>query len=183
MRKIEQKETLERRSKRNKLIIGIILVGLMVVSTAGYALLSSDLSSQQQPLDDLNVTSGQALTVQKNGYSFYLSSTLDQIEDVPVDVSLLVGNYTNKEIFIASSNNIVATELYTVFSRYAYRIQNACYGPCSEDLPEKDCSSLLIVFKPGQVERVTQQDQCVFIEGSMVATDAFLYSLLNDHKV
>ncbi len=42
MRKIRTQADADKRMKRNNLIVGIILVGLLVISTAGYSLMSSD---------------------------------------------------------------------------------------------------------------------------------------------
>lgn len=177
MRKIELREDLEKRNKRNQLIVGIILVGLMLLSTAGYALLSSDRTSLPT---DQNSTSGSYVTLRKDGYDFYLSSTLEAIKSVPVNISITLSNYSTQNVFVASNSTSVSSEIYNVLGRYAYRVQDACYGPCQENLPEKDCSSLLIVWSPGATNKVTQQDRCVFIEGDISSADAFLYYLLNN---
>jgi hypothetical protein len=63
-------------------------------------------------------------------------------------------------------------------ARYASRFQEACYGECEKDLPEKDCSEKLIVFRESEVKKVYEEGSCVIIEGDMVAVDAFLYRVL-----
>ena len=62
--------------------------------------------------------------------------------------------------------------------RYASRIQEACYGECERDFPEKDCSENLIVFKEMEERKIYQEEKCIFIEGDLLSVDAFLYKIM-----
>ena len=48
MKRIETKEIVEKKSNRNKLIIGLIMIGILVLSTAGYAFYNYDKSSSSK---------------------------------------------------------------------------------------------------------------------------------------
>ena len=60
---------------------------------------------------------------------------------------------------------------------FVSRIQEACYGPCEEDLPEKSCEDNLIVVKESEESKIYQEENCIFIEGGTGAIDAFFYRL------
>ena len=68
-------------------------------------------------------------------------------------------------------------EISLSLGRYTGRIQEACYGKCDKDLPEKDCTQNLIVWKDSAENKVYSQGKCVFIEGDLRAVDAFLYKI------
>jgi regulator of sigma D len=56
-------------------------------------------------------------------------------------------------------------------------MQEACYGSCERNLPEKNCTENIIIFKDSKENSVTQQDKCVFIEGDLRTVDAYIYKL------
>jgi len=60
---------------------------------------------------------------------------------------------------------------------YASRVQEACYGKCDKNLPEKSCNDSLIVFRQNDSEKISQSDNCIFIEGNLRDADAFIYKL------
>ena len=47
IRKIKTREEIKGKTKKNQIIVGIILIGLMVLSTVGYSFLSNEESSQE----------------------------------------------------------------------------------------------------------------------------------------
>ena len=61
---------------------------------------------------------------------------------------------------------------------YSYRIQDACYGECERDLPEKSCEEKIIVFRESQEKQIYQEGNCIFIDGDLSSVDAFLYKIL-----
>src|SRR3989344_1207450 len=128
---------------------------------------------------DEPVYNGQYWVVNKDGREFFLRTSPQEAANVSVDVSASLDSYRNEIVFVAAQTDVILQELGGVIGAYATRIQEACYGPCIElALPEKECSSTLIVWNASENNKVYQQDKCVFIEGTVAAADAFLYRLL-----
>src|SRR3989344_1756426 len=78
----------------------------------------------------------------------------------------------------SQENQEATNEIASTLGIYSQRIQLVCYGSCEQDLPEKDCSEEIIVFKDSQENKVYQEENCIFIEGDIKAVDAFLYKIL-----
>lgn len=164
----------ERKQKRTKFILGTILLVIMVLSTAGYAILyNSDPSSQQGSGIRFN---GVQWIVPVNGVDLLFTNSPDSVADVPVDVTVTLSAYTSTPVYVASNSTSVNNELGNL-RYFVPRMQRACYGDCEEDLPVKDCSSNLIVWKDSSENKVYQEQNCVFIEGDLRAVDAFLFDL------
>ncbi len=152
----------------------------MLFSTAGYALFSRS-TDTTTPIDSTEnpYYNGQYWVFTYSGLQFYFFNSPQQVENVSVDPSINLGDYQNVPVFIASDSPVFAQQIASVMSTNAERLQEACYGVCeSLDLPEKDCTSKLIVWKEAPENKVYKQDNCVFVEGDSLAVDAFLYQLL-----
>lgn len=183
MRRIETEQERENRQKRNKWILGIILIIIMLGSTAGYAFsLISGSSSGAQGSQELPngepYFDGRSWIVQKEGKLFALSSSLEDTQNISVSISAKTSDYIGIPVYIASSNLVVEQEIAGFMQNYASRVQRACYGVCEEELPEKDCTSNLVVWVESNESRVRQEDKCIFIEGDVRAADAFIYNIL-----
>jgi len=100
------------------------------------------------------------------------------IENIPVDISLTPESYLGGNIYIESDNQGILQELASTIGSFS-RLQEACYGKCEENLPEKTCDDNLIVWKESAENKVYQENNCVFIEGDISAADAFIYKLFN----
>lgn len=180
MRKIETKEKSERTARRNKLIVGIVLIFLMVFSSLGYAFFSSSSSETVEESEFVNGQYVNGLWIYQNGgEQFGFVSYIDLAAQVNVSLDTGLESYAGKSLYIDSGDNpLIAQEIAQNIGRYASRVQEACYGECERDLPEKTCDDNLIVFRDSQNKRVYQERGCVFIEGDMAAVDAFLYRIL-----
>ncbi|MDO8459672.1 MAG: hypothetical protein Q7S74_01050 [Nanoarchaeota archaeon] len=181
MRKIILKENLERKRKRNVTLASIFLFAILILSTVGFALFSADQSAQPQtPTNSSGITDlgGGRWGIALGDKSIVLSNSLATVKDIPVEISTNLISYTQSPIYISSKNDAIAREIANALSSYANRIQNACYGQCEENLPEKTCSDNLIVWVDKTENKVYQKDNCIFIEGDMRAVDAFIYHLL-----
>ena len=88
-----------------------------------------------------------------------------------------IEDYYRKVVYVASDNKGAMYEIGQNLGKYTERMQEACYGNCSENLPEKNCSDLLIVFDESIERKVYQEENCVFIEGDLKAVDAFLWRI------
>ena len=85
-------------------------------------------------------------------------------------------NYAGSTVYVVSENQAVFFEISATMGRFL-RVQEACYGPCEEDLPEKNCTDNLIIWQDSPENKVYQEENCVFIDGDMRTVDAFLYDL------
>lgn len=184
MRRIELPEIIEKRKRRNRLIVGIILIALMVLSTAGYALLSGSSGSpeEEQTSNGELVYNGQYWLAEKGGKQLAFSSSLEEVQGVPVSIRLSAESYSGSSVYIDSADSYSLNELGNNLYGIAGRVQEACYGNCNKNLPEKNCTEHLIVVRPAEKESVYQQDNCVFIDGGIVAVDAFLYRIFGFTK-
>lgn len=178
MRSIQTEDEREKKRKRNTRIMGIVLAVLMLGSTLGYAFSMFFSSRTPDPIPLNSTQTNQPLVITSNGLSFALMSAMQDINLIPINMTRRVSDYASTTLFIVSEDNLATQELVGVLTNYAGRVQRACYGPCaSEDLPEKTCADNLIVVRSNMTQSVSQQQNCIFIDGDIKATDAFLYRL------
>ena len=183
MEKIKTKEEIESGQKKKKMIVSLFLLGLLVLSTLGYALLYNPSSSQdnQENQADNNayaIDSQGRYVLNLQGQSFSFANPPESAQEVPVNIMLNINNYKDKAVFLVSNDSLINSEIYTNLGGFAERVQLACYGSCELNLPEKNCTDMLIILNSSLNNKVYQQDNCVFIEGDLLAVDAFLYRIL-----
>lgn len=157
MRTIQTEEEREKKRKRSTQIMGIVLAVLMLGSTLGYAFSMFFSSRAPEPIPFNNTSQpNQPLIITRNGLSFALQSTMQDISTIPVNMTRDVSDYAGATLFIASEDNLALQELAGVLTSYAGRIQEACYGPCAaQDLPEKTCADNLIIVRSSSSDRLT----------------------------
>ena len=178
MRKVETREEAERKQKRNTLVVSIVLIAILVFSTAGYFSLSDEEETGGSSQGSSKVKDmGNGWAMDYNGQALSFSSSPDSASNASISLINTLGSYAGQDFYIASDNEAVTYEISYNLGRFAERVQPACYGACDKNLPEKGCKDNLIVFKEAAQNRVYQNDNCVFIEGSMSAADAFLYKI------
>jgi hypothetical protein len=177
MRRIASKEESEKVQKRRIRILSLFMLIILVASTMGYSFLQSPedkkTSSNTGVVED---ASGRWL-VKIGEQTLSFSNSPQSTKDVPVQVYKSLNDYYGKSVYIASDNQAAAYEIASTLGNYASRVQPACYGNCSQDLPVKNCSDNLIVWKDSTENKVYQEDSCIFIEGDLKAIDAFLYNI------
>lgn len=182
MRRIGSDKGSESKKRRN-VLIGIILLALMIFSTLGYAFITSDRTSTSNPLSTSNSTTapvnvGGKWIVTIHGQQFLVQHTPEQTSNVSVEITKDLNSYFDQFLYIDSENQEVTLEISSTLGRFSSRVQEACYGPCERDIPEKDCSVNMIVWRNSSENKVTQQENCIFIEGDLHAVDAFIFKLL-----
>lgn len=171
MRALETLESKERKARKMQIIVGIFLAVIMIGSTAGFAYyLREDTSSTAEG----DYFDGKYWIMQRNGQTFYLYSSLDEIANV--SSSLSPGDFIGQPFFI-DAPLAVSQHILLNLPGYFSRLQPACYGACEADLPEKDCSEPIIVYRDATENRVYKQNSCIFIEGDSRSIDAFITSL------
>ena len=159
---------------------GFLLL-ILVASTLGYAF-SVALSNPgaQQAANNQDVDTGQnqyGYKISYQGRDIYLSSSVDEVKDIPIDVSFGMIDYAQMPLYIDSDNSFITQEIASTIGPFTSRTSEACYGSCDKDLPEKDCSENIIIYTESKENKVYQKEKCVFIEGNLITADAFLYKI------
>lgn len=179
MRKIQTQEDIDRSAARRRRGISILLLVIMLGSVAGYAFYTGERSGGESSSGISNVGGRWVIPVNGQSTSVSLSYSPDETKEIPVGIIDTLESYNGVPVYIDSGNDMVYAELYNAFLAFSGRVQRACYGNCTEDLPQKDCSVNLVVWRDVvNSSRVYQQDKCIFIEGDLRSADAFLYKLL-----
>ncbi len=186
MRKITSKYREEKKKKRNGLIIGLALMGLMLLSILGYSFQGKDDSVKKVNYNGFKFT-------EQNGYwftnienfQFVFRYNPKQTEKIGSGLNPL-DNYSGKPLYIYSKNDEAELEIYrNLFyqNQIILRMQSACLEgeDCIDDLPIKTCEDNFIIIKEGDEDKITQKDNCVFIEGEQdltKLTDEFLFEII-----
>lgn len=177
MKKIKSQEERDAEDKRNRLIIGIVMIGLIVLSTLGFAVSNFSGSTSSNTNQDVYFDgSNWIYSVGSTEYKF--KNSVDEVSDVVLNFNKNLGDYAGQELYVDSLDSASLIDISQTLGRFSGRLQEACYGNCERDLPERDCSVNLIVVKESSVKRVYQEDNCIFIEGGIESTDAFLFRIL-----
>jgi len=178
IRKIETREEIEKREKRRTRMIVALTLLLLLGSTAGYAFLSSEKTSGEQTgqADGEIRNIGGAWVANFSGEYLSFSNSPNVTENTSINIMYNINSYYQKQIYVSSESKNVYYEIASTLGKYGSGIQEACYGSCTNDIPEKNCTDFLIIYNQSENEnKIYQEDNCVFIVGNMKTTDAFLY--------
>jgi hypothetical protein len=191
MRKIITKEEKERKTRRNQLIIGAILIGVMILSTAGYSFMdrgkvNSDDKITYNGIEFTRDTSSGYWNFYVNNNKFTTKHSPNETEDIQTPIFRSINNFAGKHLYVISDYNDPNVEIYTNLNPSASRINPACLSEnCSGDYPIKNCSedNMIIVREPiNESSRIYQEENCIFIiapfENQTMYTDAFLFKIL-----
>lgn len=169
-------------SKRSSQLFLYFAVGIMILSSVGYAFLSSP-STDTLPTDGSATPSG--VIDQGNGvWSANIYGASFQFLTDPADVATvsLLSNLTLAELAASEIEyDIESPGLAEALGSTLGQLvpsQPVCIGPCTADVPERDCTTPVISWnQTASVNRVSQTKQCVMIEGNRTAFDAWVYRL------
>ncbi len=187
MRKLETREDAERKDRRNKIIIGVVLVVVMLLSTLGYSLMSGNKNNEEvatvnyNGLDFYKQGDFWAVNIQNN--VFYFSYLPNETDSNSIKKS--IQDYSGKPLYF-TGRGLAEQEILRNLQVVVGRAQFACLEEinCTEDLPVKNCSSNVIIIKEQAVTKsiINQEENCVFIitnsSDSVRAADSFLYKIL-----
>jgi len=191
MKKIISRYEREKRNKRNQLVVGVVLVGVMLFSTIGYAFQSGVGG---------NGSAGEGNQITYNGVDF---SYVDGFwragafafkynpEEVQASSLNLIGlnpveSYRDRPVYIYSQDSESENEINVNLRQVAQKVESVCIEGevCGENFPTKNCDEgeNMIVIKKGEESSIRQEGNCVFIEGKSYElsqlTDRFLFSIL-----
>lgn len=187
MKKILTKEEKGKKDTRNKTIIGVILVILMVLSVVGYNLFSSPEEDKERVEYNgvkfiLNEMGMWQFEIQ--GFGFSTSFNPQETENISAPIFTTINSYAGKPLFFVGEGR-AKQELDRNLWNFALRTQDACIEKkeCEGNLPIKECSEdNIIIFKEEDYIEITQEDNCIFITSPYAeqtrAADAFLFKIL-----
>ena len=182
MRRIETKEQMEKKKKRNQMILGAAMIFLLTASVAGYSIMNN--ASQETS----KVTEYGIDFYRQNGMwlaefgedTFIFQNLPSEVSSVEVQINLTLGQYYSNPLYFINANQ-GAPEILNNIGKFILRYQEACLEneTCEGNLPIKDCSNNLFIFEAGNETKVYQDENCVYIAGDSVkGADAFLYKVL-----
>jgi hypothetical protein len=190
MKRIETKEVRERKKKRNQILIGVVMIILLVVSTAGFALLNRDVDSQNsgsevREYNGIEFYRQQNLWVTEiNGKALAFSYLPQEIEDVEISLTHTVNNLIGKPLYLVNASSAKDIIGFNLMPEFAQRINEACLSTenCNEsDYPIKDCfvDNIIVYRDNEEITKVYQENNCIIIEGDKAkGTDRFLQRIL-----
>lgn len=187
MRRLISKIHHAKKQRRNNLIMGLGLIGIMFISVVGYGLMGreEETSSNDKVLfNGLEFRNINNLWVtQINDIQFIFSNDPREVISIEGEINY-ANSYSGKPLYISSEHEESIIEIYANFNQIAERMQEACFvnESCEGDLPIKDCTNNLIVIRESNETSVVQNGSCVFIQGErdnlLNITDGFLLKTL-----
>lgn len=189
MRKILTQGEKEKKDTRNKVIIGLILVGIMVLSTAGY----SFFSGSREEVKKINYNGVEFILNENNLWQFKIQDFEFLTQNNPKDtenISVLIfktaNDFYGKPLFFLGKGT-AKQEIAQNLKNFALRMQDACIKDyeevCEEDAPIKNCSQdNIIIIKEANYTEISEEENCVFIlspyEEQVRVADAFVFKIL-----
>jgi hypothetical protein len=189
MKKIISKYKRRKSDRQKQIIVSVILIGILFVSTVGFAFQGSDNSADEQD----SIKSNGIEFIEQSGYwvaeidqiVFIFKYNPEQIQDLNPSVNLL-NNYYDKVLYLNSENSEAELEIYANLDQFTTRVQRACLegSECSyEDVPIKTCEENFVIIKQAEESKITQEQNCVTIQGPeselTKLTDEFLFNMLS----
>ena len=184
MRKIKFKEDVDKKRRRNQIIIGVVLVSLMLFSTIGYSFIQNSGNDGQYESESYNgltfyrINDLWQTSIQGQTFSFqYLPQ---EVSNISVFETLTLQNISGNPLYLVNSENYASQKIIGNIGQYALRYQTACLeGTNCTEWPIKTCEENLIIFNEANATSVAQVENCIFISGDFdKGSDAFLYRLL-----
>ncbi len=188
MRKIQTAQEIEKKRKRNNLILAIIMVALIGLSSLGYAIMSRDDNTST-----INTAvfggvkfekSGGYWMTEINSKLFYFTYLPQELENITITGNYSFGDYYQQPVYVVNQNPAVGSISYAL-QDVALRIQEACMQgtECTnKDLPIKTCNEKVIVFNNPNlnVTQINKENNCIYIDGNFFeGVDKLIYRMLN----
>jgi len=179
MKKIEKQADLEKKARKNQIIIGVVMIVLLTASTLGFALMrqgDQTTTSKKEYLGQTFVQYNGLWNIEKTNllFQFMPSETFD----VLINGTYNINDYSGKTLYFVNyvpEAELIINNLQGQILRY----QEACLENCEGDFPVKDClEDNVIIFVESDDNRVWKEGTCVYISGDYVkGVDSFNYRL------
>jgi len=187
MRRIISKEESERKDRRNRRIVGISLLSIMVLSVFGIVVDSIGKSNNNTNQITYRGTSffnqQNRWFFSKNGANFSIVNSPENLTEISMENINPVESYFDKPLYISSGDKSIESEVYSNLGKIAYRIQPGCLNEteCEGDFPIKTCEDNFIIFEESNETSIKQEQNCVFIRAQkqdmQKAADSFFLKI------
>lgn len=193
MRKITSREKHEKKNRRNQLVIGIVLIGIMISGTIGYSFLSKNTSDTEynkvihNGFEFVEKEGFWYMQIEDSLFLFRFNPKQTEIDNINTSITKKINGYYNKPLYIYSEDIDAEYEIYRNMNSFVQRIQMACIDKkdCSdESYPIKTCEDNFIIISESDTETpsITQEENCIFIKGKneelVKLSDEFLFKTL-----
>jgi len=187
MKKIESKAVRERKQKRNQLIVGSVLVGLMIFSSLAYAFSSrTDTNYEEIEFNELKFERNSGYWIfNLNGKQYTTLYNPLEIKNVSFKSNLRLLDYSGQTLYVVGMSGEPLNEILRNIGSDLVRINPACIDGlnCTGDFPVKKCSEdYIIIIENSDANVIRQEDKCVYIKGDyenqLRMADAFLFKIL-----
>jgi len=198
IKKIETKDLQDKKRRTRNFLIGMVLVLIMVFSTAGYAINVAFQNQGNKNVDKIKYKEIDFIrdnngywNFQFNSHTFQTMNNPNEINNTNVKTGFTLSSYNGKVlsyIWNDSQAGIIEIDRNLEGNKIPLRVvPNACLSnDCPGDLPIKNCSfDNVISFRypiNNESERVYIEDNCVFIVANetdqLKYADAFLYNII-----
>jgi hypothetical protein len=172
MRKIITKDERHKINRRNQLIIGGVMIGLMLLSTLGYAISVKE-GNNKNDVKKLEykgiifLKESEYWLFQYSGANFITKYNPKETENISSFGYLFLEKYKDKPLYIAGDRAEAYMEINTNLMQLVQRIQPSCNEKnCSENLPVKNCSidNIIIFIVPNNSsDSIKIQEKCIII--------------------
>ena len=191
MKKILTKKQKSKNDRTNQWIIGIVLIGLMLFSTLGYALGGKDAEDSSKAIEYNGIKfikNSDYWTFNYDDKTFNTLYNPEELKDISVPIQLSINSYNQESLYIVGEITEPAIEIIRNLNPFILRINNACLpnANCTNDAPIKNPTedNIIIIQEPvgNQKESIYQQEKAIFITASFEDqtryADALLFKLL-----
>lgn len=189
MRKIASVEEKKKKESRNKLIIGLVLVAILVLSTAGYSFFSG--SNEETKKIEYNgaefiLNDAGMWQFKIQNFDFSTQYTPEETENISVIALTTINSYIGKPLFFSGKETAAKQEVARNLLDFTSRMQDVCIEEdkdCDKTLPIKNCSQdNIIIFQEEEFVDIREEENCVFISApydeQIRTSDAFLFKIL-----
>ena len=191
MKKLLTKNQRAKKDKTNQIILGVLLIGLMLFSTLGYALGGKDTEDSQEVIEYNGIEfsrNSDYWTFNYNNQEHNTRYNPNETKEIQVPIKMSLQDYSQKPLYIVGEIAEPTQEILRILKPLISRVNMACLPNtnCTIDAPTKDpaIDNIIIIQEPtkNQTENIVQQDKAIFItasfENQTKYTDAFVFKLL-----
>lgn len=180
------REERERKETRSKLIIGLILVGVMVLSTAGYAFYNTKKEEvkriEYRGVEFVLEEDGLwHFNIQEQEFSTFYNPR--ETENISSLMFMSFQNYAGKVLYFSSdSEREGIEEIIRNIRGFILRTQYVCLDECEGEWAVKTCEDNVVIIKEVGENLIRQENSCIYILASegevMRVSDAFIFKIL-----
>lgn len=189
MRKLVSKREGSKKKRTNQLIVGLVLVGVMIISTLGFAFQGNPSGAEETNKQGIDFNGFQFVeynnfwVTERGSFQFIFRYNPDEVIKIESEINNL-DSYYNEVLYIFSEDSVAEGEIANNLGQVVKRMQKACFGEenCEEDLPVKNCEDNFIIIIEKNTSDIVQQERCVYIYGPkedlVKTTDEFLFKII-----